>query len=219
MDNIPPPLDQPHTHAARTRIYGSFRSPRPRSASCCSTSATRPTRAGRIPILSDLDVRRAIISALDRQLLVRAVFGSYGEVPYGPVSPILWIRHGAPTAAGAEHRAKHGGCWPRTAGGITTATGCSTATAAAPPHAHYPTPALSAGRCRFWPRSSSARSGIASTCSAWKIAVWNERRSAGQFDIDFSATTQDPSPPASPRAGRAGAGRTWRTTATRRSTR
>jgi peptide/nickel transport system substrate-binding protein len=48
------------------------------------------------PILSDLRVRRAIVLGLDRQALSRAVFGSYAEVPYGPVSTLLWIRHGSP---------------------------------------------------------------------------------------------------------------------------
>ena len=52
------------------------------------------------PILSDRDVRRAITLSLDRALLVQAVYGSYGEVPYGPASSILWIRHGMPKAAG-----------------------------------------------------------------------------------------------------------------------
>jgi hypothetical protein len=27
------------------------------------------------------------------------------------------------------------------------------------------------------------------------FAVWNERRNAGRFDIDFSSASQDPSPP------------------------
>ena len=79
------------------------------------------------PILSDRDVRRAIILSLDRQMLVRAVFGSYGEVPYGPASPILWIRHGAPKAAG-----RRPGAGPAAAGfpgwKDATATGFSTAT-------------------------------------------------------------------------------------------
>ena len=39
-----------------------------------------------------------VLNFLDRQLLVRAVLGPYGEVPFGPASPLLWIRHGAPAA-------------------------------------------------------------------------------------------------------------------------
>ena len=51
------------------------------------------------PILADRDVRRALILALDRPLLVRAVLGRYGDVPFGPASSQLWIHHGAPSPA------------------------------------------------------------------------------------------------------------------------
>ena len=54
------------------------------------------------PILTDRDVRRAIILSLDRGLIVQAAYGSYAEVPYGPTSPILWIRHGTPKPTGRD---------------------------------------------------------------------------------------------------------------------
>ena len=36
--------------------------------------------------------------------------------------------------------------------------------------------------------------GIALEIQQMEFPVWNERRTAGKFDIDFTATTQDPSP-------------------------
>jgi peptide/nickel transport system substrate-binding protein len=36
--------------------------------------------------------------------------------------------------------------------------------------------------------------GIRIELERLEVAVWNERRTAGQFDIDFSSTSQDPSP-------------------------
>ena len=74
------------------------------------------------PVLADLRVRRAITLALDRRLMVQAVFGSYGEVPYGPVSPILWIRQPCAASGSGRTSRKPGGSWRRRAGVIPTAT-------------------------------------------------------------------------------------------------
>ena len=50
-------------------------------------------------MLGDRDVRRAIGLALDRRAMVRSTFGATAEVPFGPASPMLWIRRGAPAPA------------------------------------------------------------------------------------------------------------------------
>ena len=80
------------------------------------------------PILSDRDVRRAIILSLDRALLVRAVYGSYGEVPYGPASSVLWIRHGMPRRRWAQPWAGPAAARLAAAGPIPMVTACSIAT-------------------------------------------------------------------------------------------
>jgi peptide/nickel transport system substrate-binding protein len=83
------------------------------------------------PILADLDVRRALILALDRDLLVRAVLGQYGYVPFGPVSSQLWIRHGAPRHA-RQDSPRLGGCSPGGDGWTGTATASGRTGAALP---------------------------------------------------------------------------------------
>ncbi|HEX5963631.1 MAG TPA: ABC transporter substrate-binding protein, partial [Gemmatimonadales bacterium] len=99
MDIIPPPPENLRRVAADTTLrliavpsatvgYLLFNQRDPKNRS-------RPH-----PILADIRVRRAITLGLDRRQLVQAVFGSYGVVPYGPVSQLLWIRHGAPAAEG-----------------------------------------------------------------------------------------------------------------------
>ena len=53
--------------------------------------------------------------------LIHAVYGSYAEVPYGPVSSILWIRNGAPKPAGRMWR-RPSSCSALRDGEIPTAT-------------------------------------------------------------------------------------------------
>ena len=127
--------------------------------------------------------------------MVRAVYGSYGEVPYGPASSILWISHGAPKPAGpnpaagppapgragldGHRRRRH----PRPGGPPAAARPQlsrhqpgAQADGAAGPAAAPP------GRHRR--RASAVRvPGLAAS-----------DRTAGHFDIDFSSTIQDPSP-------------------------
>jgi peptide/nickel transport system substrate-binding protein len=43
------------------------------------------------PLFSERVIRRALSGAIDRQAIVRAIFGDHGLVPPGPVSPALWI--------------------------------------------------------------------------------------------------------------------------------
>ena len=103
-ENIPPP----RTNVARVSADRNLRVipvPSPTVGFLLFNQRDPRDRNRPHPILSDRDVRRAIGLALDRRLMVRAVLGNAGEVPYGPASTILWIRHGAP-AAGADERAR-----------------------------------------------------------------------------------------------------------------
>lgn len=43
------------------------------------------------PLFANREVRQAITMAIDREALVRATLGEYGEVPVGPVTRPLWI--------------------------------------------------------------------------------------------------------------------------------
>jgi peptide/nickel transport system substrate-binding protein len=95
MDNIPPPRDNIRRIAAESSLR-LIPVPSPTIGYLLFNQRDRRDRERPHPILGDIRIRRAIGLALDRRLLVQVILGSYGEVPYGPASPILWIRHGAP---------------------------------------------------------------------------------------------------------------------------
>jgi peptide/nickel transport system substrate-binding protein len=146
------------------------------------------------PILSDVRVRRAITLGLDRQLMVRAVFGSYGEVPYGPVSTILWIRHQAPRAArqniAEAQRLLAAAGWGDSDGdGTLDREG-------RPLTLSLSLPSTSAIRRQMslLAQEQLRRIGIQLDLQQLEFPLWIERRSQGRFDIDFGATSQDPSP-------------------------
>jgi peptide/nickel transport system substrate-binding protein len=147
------------------------------------------------PILADREVRRALVLALDRDLLVRAVLGEYGYVPFGPVSAQLWIRHGAPSPSRQDQstarRLLAGRGWvDRDGDGIrenrngtplslrllvTTSSTIRTQMAAIV-------------------QQQLRQVGVRIDLVRTDFAVWSERHDAGDFDIDFSAAGQDPSP-------------------------
>jgi peptide/nickel transport system substrate-binding protein len=147
------------------------------------------------PILADRDVRRALILALDRQLLVSAVLGRYGEVPYGPVSSQLWIRHGAPSAAlqdlpTARSLLAGRGWVDRDHDGVRENW------RGEPLAVNLTVPASSQQRMQMAViiQEQLRQVGVRLNLVRLEPAVWTERRAAGDFDIDFSASTQDPSP-------------------------
>ncbi|HEX6105278.1 MAG TPA: ABC transporter substrate-binding protein, partial [Gemmatimonadales bacterium] len=95
MDNIPPPP----SNQQRVARHGDLRLvqvPSPTVGYLLYNQRDPRDRTRPHPVLADVQVRRALTLALDRRMLVRAVLGRYADVPYGPVSPLLWIRHGAP---------------------------------------------------------------------------------------------------------------------------
>ena len=146
------------------------------------------------PILSDRDVRRAVILSLDRPLLVRAVYGSYGEVPYGPASAILWIRHGAPKPAGLDRaqarRLLSSRGWRDSDGdGVLDRGGLPLRL-----NLNYPGSSAARRQMALLVQQQLRQVGIDVVLRQFEFPVWTERRNAGQFDIDFSATSQDPSP-------------------------
>jgi peptide/nickel transport system substrate-binding protein len=147
------------------------------------------------PILADRDVRRALVLALDRPLLVRAVLGRYGEVPFGPVSSQLWISHGAPSPARQDQstarRLLAGRGWvDRDHDGVRENR------RGEPLALNLIVPASSQQRQQMavMIQEQLRQVGIRLQLVRVEPAVWGERRAAGNFDIDFSASTQDPSP-------------------------
>jgi peptide/nickel transport system substrate-binding protein len=194
MDNIPPPI----TNIARVEA-----APHLKVVSVPSNSlgyllfnqrdpsdSTRPH-----PVLADREARRALVLALDRQLIVRAVLGRFGEVPFGPVSSQLWIRHGAPVPArqdqSAARRLLAGRGWvDRDQDGIRENR------AGEPLTLGLLVPSSSEARMRMATivQEQLRQVGVGLELIRLEPRVWLERRAAGNFDIDFSSSNQDPSP-------------------------
>jgi peptide/nickel transport system substrate-binding protein len=146
------------------------------------------------PILSDVRVRRAITLGLDRQLLVNAVFGSYAQVPYGPVSPILWIRHRAPKAARqnlveARKLLATAGWRDSDGDGTLDREGRRMMLGLT-----LPNTSATRRQMALLVQEQLRQLGISIELQQLEFPVWAERRNAGKFDIDFMATMQDPSP-------------------------
>jgi peptide/nickel transport system substrate-binding protein len=146
------------------------------------------------PILRDRDVRRALGLALDRRLMVRAVFGNAAEVPYGPVSSILWIRHGTPAPAGmdldqARKLLDARGWTDHDGDGIRDRDG-------RPLSLTLIAPISSAIRMQMsqMVQEQLRTLGVQLDVQRLEPPVYSERRAAGNFDIEFASTSQDPSP-------------------------
>jgi peptide/nickel transport system substrate-binding protein len=194
MDNVPPPLlanlrrvgEDPDVRLvpvpSPTVGYLLFNQRDPRDSS-------RPH-----PVLADPDVRRAIILSLDRPRLVRAVLGAYAKVPYGPVSPILWIGHGTPTplaqdVARARHLLARRGWADHDGDGVVDRDGQPLSLTLSVPNTSGIRRQLS-----LLVQEQLRQVGLRIEVHEYDFPVWNQRRSAGLFDIDFSAVSQDPSP-------------------------
>lgn len=193
MDNIPPPQD----NIRRIAAVASLRTipvPSPTIGFLLFNQRDRRDRERPHPILSDSRVRRALGLALDRRLLVRVIFGSYGEVPYGPASPILWIRHGAPQPARQDvtqaRRLLAAAGWRDTDGdGTLDREGHPLVLTMSLPN-------TSAIRKQMAVLIQEQLRGIdvRLELQQYDFPVWTERRTAGDFDLDFTSMSQDPSP-------------------------
>ena len=147
------------------------------------------------PILNDRDVRRALVLALDRQLLVRSVLGRFGGIPYGPASSQLWISQGTPSAARQDQstarRLLAGRGWvDRDQDGVRENR------SGQPLVLRLQLAASSEQRVRMglMIQEQLRQVGVRLELLRLEPAVWLERRAAGNFDIDFSSANQDPSP-------------------------
>jgi peptide/nickel transport system substrate-binding protein len=193
MDNIPPPLDNIRRIAAEPSLRV-IPVPSPTLGFLLFNQRDRRDRVRPHPILADIRVRRAIGLALDRRLLVRVIFGSYGEVPYGPASPILWIRHGAPKPARQDvpqaRRLLAAAGWRDTDGdGTLDREGHPLVLTMSLPN-------TSAVRKQMAVLIQEQLRGIdvRLELQQYDFPVWTERRTAGDFDLDFTSMSQDPSP-------------------------
>lgn len=151
-------------------------------------------RARPHPVLGDVRVRRALVRALDRERMVRAVFGPYAAVPEGPTSQLWWIRSLAPAAApvdtAAARRLLAEAGWRDTDGdGVLDRAG-------RPLVLRLGVPAPSAPRrlIALQVQEQLRPLGVQVDVQVLEGSVWQERRNRGDFDLDFGAAVQDPSP-------------------------
>jgi peptide/nickel transport system substrate-binding protein len=193
MDNVPPPLSNLQRVAADPDVR---LVPVPSSTIgfLLFNQRARRDSARPHPILADADVRRALVLALDRQLLVRAVLGEYGEVPFGPASPVLWIGRGAGTPlrqdrAAAKRMLAARGWSDHDGDGVLDRNGVPLALTL-----NYPVTSGIRRTMAQLIQEQYRQLGIRVDLAQSEFPVYMERRDAGDFDIDFSSTTQDPSP-------------------------
>jgi peptide/nickel transport system substrate-binding protein len=193
MDNVPPPLDNLRRVAADSSLR-LIPVPSPTVGFLLFNQRDRRDRSLPHPVLSDVRVRRAIMLGLDRRLMVQAVFGSYGEVPYGPVSPLLWIRHRSPKPErqnlAESRRLLAAAGWSDSDGdGVLDRNG-------RPLTLELTLPNTSGIRRQMalLVQEQLRQIGVRLELQTLDFPVWAERRAAGNFDIDFSSTVQDPSP-------------------------
>ena len=194
IDNIPPPL----TNIARVEAARHLRVvPVPsNNLGYLLFNYRNPADPNRPhPILADRDVRRALILALDRELLVRAVLGRYGDVPFGPVSSQLWIRHGAPEPARQDQSTARkllaGRGWVD-----RDRDGTRENRSGQPLSLRLVVSSSSDTRMQMATivQEQLRQVGVRLDLVRVEPAVWLERRAAGNFDIDFSSASLDPSP-------------------------
>jgi len=193
MDIIPPPPDNIRRVAADTTLR-LISVPSSTVGYLLFNQRDPKNRARPHPILADIRVRRAITLGLDRRELVQAVFGSQSVVPYGPVSQLLWIRNGAPEPEAANiPEAKR----------LLAATGWGDSDGdgtldreGRPLRLLLSLPNTSGVRRQMalLVQEQLRRIGIQIDVQQLEFPVWNERRSAGDFDVDFSSVSQDASP-------------------------
>jgi peptide/nickel transport system substrate-binding protein len=193
MDNIPPPRDNIRRIGAEASLR-LISVPSPTVGFLLFNQRDRHDRERPHPILADIRVRRAIGLALDRRLLVQAIFGSYGEVPYGPASPILWIRHGAPRAERQDlpeaRRLLAAAGWRDTDGdGTLDRDGRSLTLSVSLPNTSAIRKQMS-----VLIQEQLRGIGVRLELQQYEFPVWIERRTAGDFDLDFASLSQDPSP-------------------------
>ncbi len=193
MDNIPPPRSN-LTRVAANKDLRVVPVPSSTVGFLLFNQRDPNDRDRPHPILADTAVRRAIGLSLDRRLMVRATFGNAADVPYGPASPILWIRHGAPAPRGANVREAQrllaaAGWADRDGDGVLERDGRPLALTLTLPN-------TSAIRQQFalQVQEQLRQVGIRLEVERFDFPLYNERRTAGRFDLDFAATSQDPSP-------------------------
>ena len=147
----------------------------------------------RRPLFAERELRRAIARAIDRETIVRSVFGPYGEVPTGSTSRMVWIAQepvrqlGYDTAAAAATLDSLG--WRRGADGMRRRGGRTLSFTLIVP---------STSRIRqevsVLLQEQLRRAGIELRIETIEYVLFERRTHTGSFEAAFFSRTLDPSP-------------------------
>jgi peptide/nickel transport system substrate-binding protein len=154
-------------------------------------AGTRPRPSD--AILGDREVRRALVSAVDRPTVARAIFGPETKVPPGPISQLLWIwsreikTQDYDTVAAGKSLDAAG--WVRGKGGMRFRGG-------RPLRIDILVPATSSIRRRAAEavQAQWKQSGIDATITMVDFPVMQQRIEKGDFDTFVGAWLDEPSP-------------------------
>lgn len=145
------------------------------------------------PVLADVEVRRALTMALDRATIVRSTFGGFGQVANAPVPTAQWNHRLVTPAwsydpAAARALLARRGWADRDGDGVLEKDGVPLALRLNVP----PNPL----RLTMAPQIQDQFRRIGARLEIVRIdgPVWLERRGKGEFDLDFSGASMDPSP-------------------------
>jgi len=142
---------------------------------------------------ADRDVRRAIAMAVDRQTVVRSVFGPFADVAVGAVSPMqaVWsdsIRQ-LPFDTAAAARLLDGRGWRRAAGGLRARDGTPLRFTLL-----VPTSSQARQQAAVILQDELRRLGVDVRIQPVEFTVMERRTTTGDFDAAFVSRTTDPSP-------------------------
>lgn len=145
------------------------------------------------PILSDVEVRRALTQALDRATITRSTFGAYGRVANAPVPLAQWT-HGLVSSGYSFDPAAARALLTRN--GWADADGDGVLDKGGVPLVLRLNVPPNAARLTMAPQIQEQFRRIGARLEIQRIdgPVWLERRGKGEFDLDFSAATMDLSP-------------------------
>jgi peptide/nickel transport system substrate-binding protein len=146
------------------------------------------------PILADVEVRRALAMALDRDALVRATYGDFSAVAEGPVAQLHWIRDPGVRAVrydrpGAAALLAARGWRDSDGDGVRDRNGQRLTL-----RLNYPAPSAPRAMIAQLAQEQLRAIGVRIELVRLDGPVWAERRAKGEFDIDFSSASLDPSP-------------------------
>jgi peptide/nickel transport system substrate-binding protein len=144
------------------------------------------------PILADSLVRRAIVMAIDRPILIQSTYGGFGAIAGAPVAQGHW------TYRLVENQRFDPRGAVRLLGRLGFRAGSSGTLErnGAPLVLRLNVPSTSAVRMKMATQIQEQlrQIGIRVELVALDGPVWAQRRSRGEFDLDFSSAVLDPSP-------------------------